>query len=269
MSLEWGIHPGEMLPQSAAALAELSKACHAQVPIVVVGERGHVTVDDIYPGLPDFLNEMGENGATTHTVELDLSLEQLAANTDYIKLMRSCEIKNVVLPALTKKGYFVRSRLTKAREALDRLAPALDGNEVKLILPVHGSSLLPSPSAAFHLVRGLPPYAFGIALDPGGLLFEGFEAWDYTVAILMDYLSSVTVRDYTLRHAPGHESANNKSWLREWAMVQDGMTDWADMAYHLRKIEFSGTLVLRPMVSRTEVEIKNELGYLHSMFQAH
>jgi sugar phosphate isomerase/epimerase len=97
------------------------------------------------------------------------------------------------------------------------------------------------------------------------MLYEGFEAWDYTVAILMDYLAAISMRDNVLLRHPGAEDVNSKGWARRWSTVQDGMTDWSEMMRQLRNIEYSGRLELRPMISQTEAEIKAELDYMRSL----
>lgn len=267
MTLTWSLHTGGLPRFEPAALAELVLASGCTTAPVLVGEGLHASVENIYPELPDYVNALSEAGVECHSCDLDVTLEQLVGEPDFIKLLAACGIKQFSILALRKKGYFVRSRLTKAREQLDLLSKQLEKHEVKLILPVVGESLIPSPSAAFHLVRGLPPYAFGIRLDPGGELFEGFEAWDYTVALLMDYLVSVTVRDSILIREPSASDANGKGWARRWATVQDGMTDWTEMVRQLRNVEFSGSLELRPMASTTAEQIKSEVEYLQGLIE--
>lgn len=246
-------------------MAQLVKDSGAETCTVVVGDGGQASVEHIYPGLPDYINGLAAAGVESYSVELDLTLAQLIGEPDFLKLLKACGVKEFSIAELAKKGYFVRSRLTKAREALDQLQPILEENDLRLILPVNGESLLPSPSAAFHLIRGLNPFRFGVQLDPGGALFEGFEAWDYTVAILMDYLACITVRDNVLVKHPGANDVNSKGWARRWSTVQDGMTDWAEMMRQMRNIEFAGRIELRPMVSADADAIRAEFDYLKQL----
>lgn len=232
---------------------------------ILIGDQGHFSVNDIYPGLPDFVNQLANDGVECYTVQLDLTIDQLIGEPDFLKLLQACGIKDFSISQLIKKGYFVRSRLTKSRSSLEKLQPMLEAHNLRLLIPVAGESLVPSPSAAFHLIRGLSPLHFGVQLDPGGMLYEGFEAWDYTVAILMDYLAAISMRDNVLLRHPGAEDVNSKGWARRWSTVQDGMTDWSEMMRQLRNIEYSGRLELRPMISQTEAEIKAELDYMRSL----
>lgn len=262
VNVAWSLHPESLLPQSAEELAALVKEVGAETCTVLVGDGKHTSIQEIYPGLPDFINALAGSGVECYSVQLDLSLEQLIGEPDFLKLLHACGVKEFSISELAKKGYFVRSRLTKSRTNLEKLQPLLEENELRLILPISGESLLPSPSAAFHLIRGLSPLRFGVQIDPGGTLFEGFEAWDYTVAILMDYLACITVRDNVLVRHPGAVDVNSKGWARRWSTVEAGMTDWVDMMRQLRNIEFAGRIELRPMVSETADEIKSEFAYL-------
>lgn len=266
MKIVWSLHLGPFPSLTPDQTARLVQDVGAQTCTVVVAKEGQVSLENIYPELPDFINALSRAGVETYSVDLPLNLEQLLGEPDFLKLLSACGVREATIPAIPKKGYFVRSRLTKAREALDALAPHLESNKLKLVLPVVGASLMPSPSAAFHLVRGLRPDLFGVRIDPGGELFEGFEAWDYTVAILMDYLVGVTARDSILVRHPGAEDANSKGWARRWATVQDGMTDWAEMARQLRNIEFGGTIELAPMVSTRPEQIRAEADFLKNLF---
>ena len=265
MNVAWSLHPEILTKLSAEELAAVVQEVGADTCTVLVGEGMHTTIPEIYPGLPDYINALSKVRVESYSVQLDLSLEQLIGEPDFLKLLTACGIKEFSIAQLAKKGYFVRSRLTKSRGNLEKLQPLLEENKLRLILPVSGQSLLPSPSAAFHLIRGLSPLHFGVQLDPGGALFEGFEAWDYTVAILMDYLACITVRDNVLLRHPGAEDSNSKGWARRWSTVQDGMTDWAEMMRQLRNIEFAGRIELRPMVSETPADIKAEFDYLKEL----
>lgn len=265
MNIVWSLHPEQLDGLKAEEMARLVTDAGAETCTIVVGENGQATVEHIYPELPDYINAVAAAGVESYSVQLDLTLQQLIGEPDFLKLLKACGIKEFSIAELAKKGYFVRSRLTKAREALDQLKPILEENELRLILPVSGESLLPSPSAAFHLIRGLNPFQFGVQLDPGGALFEGFEAWDYTVAILMDYLACITVRDNVLVKHPGASDVNSKGWARRWSTVQDGMTDWADMMRQLRNMEFAGRVELRPMVSSDAASIRTEFDYLKGL----
>lgn len=265
MNIVWSLHPETLADLSAEKTAELVRGAGADTCSILIGEGLNVTIQDIYPGLPDFVNALSQAGVESYSVQIDLTLEQLIGEPDFIKLLAACGIREFSIAQLVKKGYFVRSRLTKSRGNLEKLAPMLQEHNLRLILPVAGQSLLPSPSAAFHLVRGLSPEFFGVQIDPGGALFEGFEAWDYTVAILMDYLACITLRDNVLLRHPGAEDANSKGWARRWSTVQDGVTDWAEMMRQLRNIEFAGRIELRPMVSKTAEEVRGEIDFLKKL----
>ncbi len=265
MKITWSLHPESFGKLAPSPLADLVRETGFDTCTVLIGPGKPIEVASIYPDLPDYVNALSKAGVETNTAELEMSLDQLVGEPDYLKLLQACGIEEFSIASLVKKGYFVRSRLTKARAALETLQPLLLDHNLKLIIPVTGGSLVPSPSAAFYLVRGLMPDRFGIQCDPGGALFEGFEAWDYTVAILMDYLDSIIVRDNVMLRDPEAADANNKGWARRWAPVQEGMTDWDAMAHQLRRIEFGGRLELCPMVSTEISEVKAELDHMKSI----
>lgn len=239
--------------------------CNVDTAPVIVPKQGEISLETLSESFVPHVNALREAGLSVESAEVQFSLKQLEGEPGILRELAEGEIQDITIAELTKLGYFVRSRMTKARESLEALTPILEKHKMRLILPVKGGSLIPSPSAAFILVRGLPPYCFGVRLDPGGELFEGFEAWDYTVALLGDYLASVVVSDYVLTKHPGAEDANSKGWARRWATVQDGFTDWKEMFRQLRNIEFQGRILLKPMVSTTVAEVKSELDYLYSL----
>ncbi len=257
MNFNWSLLPATPPPTDAATLASFVQSIGITTAQISVGRAGSINVDQIYPELPDFVNELSKAGVEAHSIQLDLRVEELIANPDYLALFEACGITEITLTEVAKKGYLVRSRLTKLRTGLEKLDPLLQKHKLRLLLPVFGTSLLPSPSAAFHILRGLPPFSFGAQLDPGGEHLGGFEPWDYTVAVLGDYLASILIRDslYT----------RDDQIQRTWVRPGEGLCDWPSMVEQLSRIEYQGSLLLAPMLGESPSELASQRQFIESI----
>jgi sugar phosphate isomerase/epimerase len=167
----------------------------------------------------------------------------------------------------------VKSALHETRRDLETLAPLCQQLGVRAVNQLHHHSLIPSASAAFSLVDGLPPEAISVELDPGNQAFEGFEDWKRSVEMLGPYLSAVGTKDTMLVRDMSRAGDDDKGWRRGWAPLSEGVTNWKTLLRALQATDFSGTFVFMAFyhendeAQRTRV-LKEEVAYLREAIAA-
>ena len=137
----------------------------------------------------------------------------------------------------------------------------------------HHDTLIPSPSAVWSLVEGLPARSIGVELDPGNQSFEGYEAWPRSVSLLRDYLVAAAVKDTKLLRRMEFAADADKGWRREWCPIDEGVTHWQDFVTALSQNNFKGIFVFMPFYdsenpARVTPILKREVAYLRQIVNA-
>jgi len=122
-------------------------------------------------------------------------------------------------PLDRRRSYWeVHGEVSRRLEALSALIGQF---RAKALFEIHLKTLIPSPSSAYMLLSNFDPNRFGVILDPGNMVFEGYEDWKMGIGLLGGYL--------------GHVHVKNASWRKEGKWVcavdelNDGQVDWDDV----------------------------------------
>jgi sugar phosphate isomerase/epimerase len=153
---------------------------------------------------------------------------------------------------------------------MEQVAAVCRNIGIKAVYQVHHGMLVASATAAYHITRDLPDDAVGVMLDPGNQAFEGFEEWCRSVPLLGSRLCAIGVKDVAVTRDPSERESSSKGWKRDWAPIDEGITDWHSLFRALHRIDFDGTLVWMPFIEPEDHAanariIKREVAYLRGI----
>jgi len=108
---------------------------------------------------------------------------------------------------------------------------------------IHMGTIAPSASAMRRILEGFDPEAVGAILDPGNIVYEGFERWKMATDILGPYLAHVHVKNasWTLKSGP---ERGPFIWEPGWAGLREGQGNWSEIMDALRGAGYDGYLSL-------------------------
>ena len=146
---------------------------------------------------------------------------------------------------LVKLGYFkfdpgemdYWEEVDECRKALDGWSKLAEKHQVKVCYHTHSNRCMGLNAGMLaHMIRGFDPKYIGAYLDTGHLVAEG-EEWAVAVAIVREYLSVVSLKDFLLHRVAkeGHGSMN-----REVVEAGQGMVDWTAVFEELKRIGYDG-----------------------------
>jgi sugar phosphate isomerase/epimerase len=165
----------------------------------------------------------------------------------------------------------VRGDRTRTRGEFEQLARLCEKHGVRAIYQLHHNTLMPSPSAVFPIIDGLPSDAIAVELDPGNQSFEGYEDYARSARLLDKYVGWCACKDSVIRQDPKGVDRPDKGWRREWAPVYEGVVRWDELFAALAAIDFHGVIKLMPHYEtkdpdRQQEKLKREVAYLKKAF---
>jgi sugar phosphate isomerase/epimerase len=131
----------------------------------------------------------------------------------------------------------------------------------KALVEVHHGGIVPSASAAYRLVSNFSPEFIGVLLDPGNMVFEGYESWQLGAELLADYVAHVHVKN-------ARWERRGDSWAVNVCPLEEGVVDWKDVIGALRKINYNGYLSLEDFSESglsTEAKLRKDHAFLNSL----
>jgi len=167
-------------------------------------------------------------------------LAQQAARLD-------CKLVRIMAPWFGKDARF-EDLFASARDGLAIIAGYAGKTGVKAALEIHMNGIAASPSGARRLVDGFNPEHIGITLDPGNMVYEGFEQWPMACQILGPYLAHVHIKNAAWRKHSGEREVP-ALWKCESAPVSEGYANWSDVMGALRLSGYAGWLSLEDFTS--------------------
>ena len=147
----------------------------------------------------------------------------------------------------------------KTRAQLQRLAQPAAEHGVKLLLENHMDTIIPSVSAAQRLVDGFSPEVVGVIVDPGNMVYEGYERYRMGFELLGPHLAHVHVKNARwVRDDAG-------KWRAEFCPMDAGIADIPDFLAQLRAFGYDGDVSVEDFSNEDETAAK--LQKLHAMLR--
>jgi len=123
------------------------------------------------------------------------------------------------------------------RKALDEWSRLAEKHGVKVCYHTHSNRCMGLNAGMLaHMIRGFDPQYIGAYLDTGHLVAEG-EEWAVAVAIVREYLSIVSLKDFLLLRV---EKEGHGSMKRDVVEAGQGMADWTAIFEELKRIGYEG-----------------------------
>jgi len=137
---------------------------------------------------------------------------------------------------------------------------------VKCNIEIHMGNICPSASAAYRFVSNFDPKYVGAILDPGNMIHEGMENWQFGIELLGEYLAHVHVKNASWRIVRG-EANGVLVWQASWAAMRNGMVYWQRVLDALKKSGYDGWLSNENFSTEqpTEEKLKDDLAFLKSL----
>lgn len=167
-------------------------------------------------------------------------------------------------PSDDQKHY--RLAMAECRMQLQALEPLCRKYGVKIILEMHHGTLLSSPSAAYNVLCGLDYNCFGINIDPGNMVYEGFEDYQKAFELLGPYIDHVHVKN-AIRKENGRDELGSKKFKNEWAQMWDGSADLRELFRVLKKYGYDGTVSVEDFTDElpTKEKLKADFEYIQKL----
>ncbi len=219
----------------------------------------------------EYLKQLGE--------EYDIECFALASylrpsDTEKIEsVMRAAKIVGAPKIRIFQEGYTssddqmnYRLALAKCRMELQALEPMCRKYGVKMILEMHHNTLISSPSAAYNVLCGLDPKCFGINIDPGNMVYEGFENYQKAFELLGEFIDHVHVKN-AIRKEAGRDEYGSKTFENVWAPLWDGSADLRELFRVLKKFGYDGTVSVEDFTNEqpTKEKLASDLEYMKKL----
>lgn len=137
---------------------------------------------------------------------------------------------------------------------------------VKTLIEIHHGTIVPSASAAWRLVSAFSPEEIGVILDPGNMMYEGYENWQMGMEILRPYLAHVHVKSAMPVPKP-FKSPQRLGFEVSWASPRAGAVDFARVFRALRSVGYDGWLSVEDFATGMDDEwvIRDSFAFLREM----
>lgn len=164
----------------------------------------------------------------------------------------------------SKKNY--RELFDEATVQVRALETLAKMHNVKIVFEIHMDSIIASPSAAYRLVSRFDPQYIGLILDPGNMVFEGYEEYQKSFELLGDYVSHVHIKNGLLE-PDGIDEYGAKKFIRKWVPLNEGMADLRNFFSAMKKCGYNGTVCIEDFSNNesTYEKLKNGLVYLKQL----
>lgn len=269
MKIVLSIFPKFYRHLDVSSLASLVRNVGLDTTNLVIRDGYWVTESRLAEELPDFVRIMREEGLDIRFATTGYSPQALLTDPSPLALFAEHGIKEFRI-AYFQTEDDPRAALDAAHSALVALAKLCEKYGVRAVYQVHHGTLIPSVSAAWHIVQDLSAKYIGIELDPGNQSFEGFECWDRSAKLLGNHLVAVGVKDTALVQDMSRLDEPSKGWQRNWAPIYEGVTNWHDLVRALKAVDFIGTMVFMPFYDESNpdamtAKLKREVAYLRAI----
>ena len=170
-------------------------------------------------------------------------------------------------PAKADKTY--PELVAQLREDLKALEEVRKTNNIKRVLEIHMDAMIASPSAAYRAQEGFDPNYYGLIVEPGNMVNEGFEEYQKSFELLGDYIAHVHIKNGILE-ADGLDEMGACKWKRTWTPLKKGMANLKRIFEVMALMGYDGTVSIEDFSNdeQTKDKLEQNLAYLHQLADA-
>jgi sugar phosphate isomerase/epimerase len=165
-------------------------------------------------------------------------------------------------PRFDAKGSYLRQRDNAIAQYRDVEAMAKQ-HKLRAIIEIHMNSLIPSASAAAYFAGHFDPRYVGVIHDAGNMVYEGFEQYPISLALLGPYLAHVHLKNAQWQ-TTGTRADGSMEWKCNAAPIQKGIVDFSSLIKALGQIGYEGWLSFEDFSTEVPLEqrLRDNLQYL-------
>jgi sugar phosphate isomerase/epimerase len=237
-------------------------------PTALIREGYWVSHDAYAKDLPLFIRAAEKAGLQVKYADTGFCMQDLIKDPTPLKIMADNGIEAVRIAYISKTATpSVRELHDYARRLIEGTAAAAEKSGTKAIIQIHGWCYPHNATAAYFLVKDLDPRFIGIKIDPGNnLCQEGYELFDYQIALLREYIGALGAKDACSLRI-GDKNSPDKGWRRVFVPAFEGQADFEFIYTKLKEIGFSGPAILMPFYNTDDKlalfeNLKKEVAYL-------
>ncbi|AWI08122.1 sugar phosphate isomerase/epimerase family protein [Ereboglobus luteus] len=273
MKITFSIYPKFFRPLDRMELAGLIHDCGLDAVNLVIREGYWCEPATMERDVRAFTRFMRGEGIDVRFATVGWTLEEVEKNPDWLRILSENGIAEFRMAYFEPAPGETLPALDEARRVMERMTELCIKNNIRVIYQVHHTKLISTASAAWDLVRGLPPSAVGVELDPGNQSFEGFEEWQKSVSLLGDYLKAYGIKDTKLARDASRFNEPDKGWARDWCSAEEGVVNWHEVTRPLARRRWSGTFVFMPFYHEHDIVLqarvlKREVKYIRNIVAA-
>lgn len=137
---------------------------------------------------------------------------------------------------------------------------------VQACLEIHLGNICSSPSLARRLVEHLDPRHIGVILDPGNMVYEGYEEWRMGMELLGPYLTHVHIKNAQWS-VVGRRPTGEPEWKASAAALDQGVIDMHQLMTDLRAVGYDGWLSQEDFseTGTTREKLARNIAYLRTL----
>ena len=137
---------------------------------------------------------------------------------------------------------------------------------VQVCLEIHMGNICSSPSLAYLLVRHFDPRYIGVILDPGNMVYEGYEDWPLGMELLGPYLTHVHLKNSQWL-VTGKRETGEAIWQTAAAATDQGVIDMRRFMDSLGTAGYDGFCSFEDFSSTgtTREKLERNIRYIRSL----
>ena len=156
----------------------------------------------------------------------------------------------------------------KTRKNIGTIEQLAKEHGVKVVFEIHHDNIFSSASAAIRLLEGFDPQYIGIIVDPGNMVYEGYENYRKVFQILGSYVDHIHIKNAKM--APGErDELGAVKWERVWAPLKEGTADLRQFIHELKQTGYDGTISVEDFNNEmpTLEKLQYCYDYIHELWE--
>ena len=154
------------------------------------------------------------------------------------------------------------------QEAVDAYGKALDitrERHVKMIIEIHGGTLMVSASLAHRIVSHFDPKDIGVIYDPQNMVMDGYETPKMAMELLGSYLCHAHIG--ARRPVPaGKDDKGTALWKWESCALSEGLLSLPSIFAALKAVNYNGFCSIEDFrTGSAEVKLKESMDYMKAI----
>lgn len=137
---------------------------------------------------------------------------------------------------------------------------------VQACLEIHMGNICSSPSLAHRLVSHFDPRHIRVILDPGNMVYEGYEDWRMAMELLGPYLAHVHLKNSRWDRT-GTTATGEAEWQASAAAIDQGIVDVRRFMEDLRAVGYDGWCSFEDFsdTGTTREKLERNLAYVRAL----